>query len=214
MPPHTSHLLQPLDVSCYSPLKRAYGREVEELARHGVYHVDKIDFLTAYTRIRPTIFTQQNIQAGFRATGLIPYCPDRVLSSLNIHTPSPPQTAIEDNVAEQVATQTETPHTVAQLQQQAKLLQDRLCRGSQSPTSQLLRQVIKGCQIAMQSATILAEENKKLRQGSKLRRQKKDRQRQYIASGGVLQVSQAQQIVIEAERVVMEAGQSQGGERR
>ena len=50
MPPHTSHLLQPLDVSCYSPLKRAYGREVEELARHGVYHVDKIDFLTAYTR--------------------------------------------------------------------------------------------------------------------------------------------------------------------
>ena len=33
MPPHTSHLLQPLDVSCFSPLKRAYGREVEELAR-------------------------------------------------------------------------------------------------------------------------------------------------------------------------------------
>jgi hypothetical protein len=26
MPPHTSHLLQPLDVSYYSPLKRAYGR--------------------------------------------------------------------------------------------------------------------------------------------------------------------------------------------
>jgi hypothetical protein len=58
MPPHTSHLLQPLDVSCFSPLKRAYGREVEELARQGVYHVDKIDFLAAYTRIRPIVFTQ------------------------------------------------------------------------------------------------------------------------------------------------------------
>jgi hypothetical protein len=88
---------------------------VEELARYGVYHVDKIDFLTAYTRIRPTIFTQQNIQAGFWATGLIPYCLDRVLLLLNIYTPSPPQTAIEDNVAEQVATQTETLHTVAEL---------------------------------------------------------------------------------------------------
>ncbi|USP74406.1 hypothetical protein yc1106_01680 [Curvularia clavata] len=65
MPPHTFYLLQPLDVGCYSPLKRAYGREVDELARQGVYYIDKIDFLTAYTQIRPTIFTQQNIQAGF-----------------------------------------------------------------------------------------------------------------------------------------------------
>ena len=61
MPPHTSHLLQPLDVSCFSPLKRAYRREVKELARQGVYHVNKIDFLAAYTRIRPIVFTQQNI---------------------------------------------------------------------------------------------------------------------------------------------------------
>jgi hypothetical protein len=74
MPAHTSHLLQPLDVGCFSPLKRAYGREIQELARQGVYHIDKIDFLTAYTRIRPTVLTQQNIQAGFQATGLIPPC--------------------------------------------------------------------------------------------------------------------------------------------
>lgn len=66
----------------------------------------------------------------------------------------------------------------------------------------------------MQSATILAKENKKLRQGSKLRRQKKDRQRQYIASGGVLQVQQAQQLTIEVERVVAEVEQGEGSQRR
>jgi hypothetical protein len=65
MPPHTSHLLQPLDVGCFAPLKRAYGHEIQELARQGVYHVDKVDFLTIYTQIRPTVLTQQNIQAGF-----------------------------------------------------------------------------------------------------------------------------------------------------
>ncbi|USP78806.1 hypothetical protein yc1106_06231 [Curvularia clavata] len=214
MPPHTSHLLQPLDVGCYSPLKRAYGREVDELARQGVYHIDKIDFLTAYTQIRPTIFTQQNIQAGFRATGLIPFRPDRVLSSLTIiRTPSPPQTIVDSGTTNS-AWQAETPHTVAQLQQQAKCLQDRLHRESQSPTSQLLRQVIKGCQIAMQSATILAEENKKLRQGSERLRQKQDQRRQYIASGGVLRVQQAQQLAAEVERVVAEVGQSEGSQRR
>jgi hypothetical protein len=127
MPPYTSHLLQPLDVSCYSPLKRAYGREIKELARQGVYHIDKIDFLTAYTRIRPIVFTQQNIQAGFQATGLVPPSLDRVLSSLTVaRTPSPPQTTTDNNAATQAAAQaaaqTETPHTVAELQQQVQYL--------------------------------------------------------------------------------------------
>jgi hypothetical protein len=33
MPPHSSHLLQPLDVGCFGPLKQAYGRQVEDLMR-------------------------------------------------------------------------------------------------------------------------------------------------------------------------------------
>lgn len=45
MPAHTSHLLQPLDVSCFSPLKRAYGQKVQELVRQGTHHIDKEDFL-------------------------------------------------------------------------------------------------------------------------------------------------------------------------
>jgi hypothetical protein len=28
MPPHTSHILQPLDVGCFAPLKRAYKTEI------------------------------------------------------------------------------------------------------------------------------------------------------------------------------------------
>jgi hypothetical protein len=35
MPPHSSHLLQPLDVGCFSPLKRAYGRQAKEMMRTG-----------------------------------------------------------------------------------------------------------------------------------------------------------------------------------
>jgi hypothetical protein len=215
MPPHTSHLLQPLDVSCYSPLKRAYGREVEELARYGVYHVNKTDFLTAYTRIRPVVFTQQNIQAGFRATGLVPLCPDRVLSLLTVaRTPSPPQTTTDSNAAALAAAQPETPHTVAEVQQQVRYLQERLRQQPESPTSVAIRQLAKSAQLAMQSATILAEENKKLRAEVRGQRQKQSQPRQYIASGGVLRVQQAQQLTAEAERVVMEASQSQAGERR
>ena len=39
MPTYTSYLLQPLDVGCFSPLKTAYGHEVGELTRQGVFHI-------------------------------------------------------------------------------------------------------------------------------------------------------------------------------
>ena len=45
MPAHASHLLQPLDVSCFKPLKRAYGTEVYNYVRRGIHHIDKQDFL-------------------------------------------------------------------------------------------------------------------------------------------------------------------------
>ncbi|KNG52546.1 plasma membrane calcium-transporting atpase 2 [Stemphylium lycopersici] len=206
MPAHTSHLLQPLDVGCFSPLKRAYGHEIQKLARQGVYHIDKIDFLTAYTRIRPAVFTQQNIQAGFQATGLIPPCPDRVLSSLTVvRTPSPPATTADNHVAWTA----ETPRTVAQLQQQVRYLQERLRRKSKSSTSVAVRQLAKSAQLAMQSATILAEENKKLRVASQRQQRKRDQRRQYIARGGALQAQQGLQLAAEAERGVAEVEQAQ-----
>jgi hypothetical protein len=93
MPAHTSHILQPLDVSCFSPLKQAYGQEVQELVRQGIHHIDKEDFLMIYSRIQQSAFSEQNIRSGFQATGLIPYNPQRVLSSLTVtKTPSLPGT--------------------------------------------------------------------------------------------------------------------------
>ena len=56
----------------------------------------------------------------------------------------------------------ETPHTTAQLEQQARLVQDLLQRQSQSPASQAVGQLIKGCQMAMHSAAILAKDNLEL----------------------------------------------------
>jgi hypothetical protein len=205
MPAHTSHLLQPLDVSCFSPLERAYGHEIQELARQGVYHIDKVDFLTIYTRIRPAVFTQQNIQAGFQATGLIPPCPDRVLSSLTVvRTPSPPATAADNNVAWTA----ETPRTIAQLEQQGRHIRDLLRRRSQSPILQAISQLVKSGQLMMNSVTILTEEVKKLRRASERQKQKQDHWRQYIARGGALQAQQGQQLAPEAERVVAEVEQA------
>jgi len=91
IPAHSLHLLQPLDVGCFSVLKQSYGRLVEQLMGHGVNHIDKREFLPLYRQARQVALHQNNIQAGFVATGLVPYSPDRVLAQLHTEyqTPSP-----------------------------------------------------------------------------------------------------------------------------
>ena len=48
MPAHSSHLLQPLDVGCFAPLKRAYGNQIGRLMRDHITHISKLEFLPAF----------------------------------------------------------------------------------------------------------------------------------------------------------------------
>ena len=70
-----------------------------------------------------------------------------------------------------------------------------------------MRQVIKGCQLAMNSVTILAAENTKLRQANQRRQCRQQQQRQYIARGGTLQAGEGQLLAAEAERVLEQVAQ-------
>jgi hypothetical protein len=48
MPPHSSHLLQPLNVALFGPLKRNYGRMIENLMRISLTRISKEDFFPAF----------------------------------------------------------------------------------------------------------------------------------------------------------------------
>jgi hypothetical protein len=48
MPAHTSHILQPLDVSCFGPLKKAYGSQIENKMRLSINHITKEEFLPTF----------------------------------------------------------------------------------------------------------------------------------------------------------------------
>jgi hypothetical protein len=89
MPSHSSHILQPLDVGCFSPLKKAYSRQIEHLIRGGQTHIMKEDFFPAFTAAFQESFTISNIQGGFRGAGIAPFDPQHVLDTL----PPRPMTA-------------------------------------------------------------------------------------------------------------------------
>lgn len=68
MPPHSSHLLQRLDVGCFSGLKLAYGQFIEKQAREGINCIDKLDFLSAYPEARAETYKSSTTQSTFAAT--------------------------------------------------------------------------------------------------------------------------------------------------
>ena len=86
LPSHTSHKLQPCDVGPFAPLKAAYRDQVDRLNRGGVDTVGKEHFTSLYSPARDRAFTRRNIMAGWKATGLFPFEPGKVLQDL----PKPP----------------------------------------------------------------------------------------------------------------------------
>jgi hypothetical protein len=156
MPAHSSHLLQPLDVGCFSPLKRAYGRLIEDKMQLSFNYIDKLDFLEAYPQACIAIFSSENIKSGFSATGLIPLNPDQVLSQLNIQlrTPTPPGSQSTDFMPK-------TPYNLKQLKKQEttlkKLLREHIY-SPPTPTKAALDHIIKGCEMVINNTILLRKE--------------------------------------------------------
>jgi hypothetical protein len=70
IPPHSSHILQPLDVGCFSPLKKAYSRQIEDIMRSHIIHISKDDFFPAFHAAFNIAMTESNIRGGFEGLDL------------------------------------------------------------------------------------------------------------------------------------------------
>jgi hypothetical protein len=199
MPPHSSHLLQPLDVCCFSVLKRSYGRLVEEAMSRGVNHIDKLEFLSLYQYARAEALHERNIKSSFLAAGISPYNPQRVLSLLHTQYRTPSPTLPQEPLPAWTA---ETPHNIVDLEQQTKLVKSYLQRRTHGPSSPIelaIDQLIKGAQNAMNTVVLLTHSNEKLFQESHRQKRKRNQRRSYIANRGILSGSDAQQLIQQAQ---------------
>ena len=98
MPTHSLYLLQPLDIGCFSVLKRTYSKEVKTQIYVGVNSITKLDFLEAYPIIRAQSYKIETIKNSFIVVGLVLFNPDRVIETLNIQlkTLTPPKSRGSD----------------------------------------------------------------------------------------------------------------------
>jgi hypothetical protein len=96
LPLHTSHLLQPLDVGMFQPLKKYLSAKLDPLIRTQVAHIQKPEWVNAYVQARSAAFTAGNIWGAWRGAGLFPFNPDRVLRE--VRPPAPPVVAAASTV--------------------------------------------------------------------------------------------------------------------
>ncbi|KAF3910067.1 hypothetical protein ABW20_dc0102818 [Dactylellina cionopaga] len=200
LPAHASHLLQPLDVGCFSALKRAYGRELEDFIKSHITHITKIEFFIAFKAAHFAAINEKNIKAGFRGAGLVPFNSEAVISKLDVRLRTP--TPTESLPAQADPWVSQTPQNPIEVVSQSEFIENRIaCHQGSSPTPifNAVSQLTRGTQPLAQSVTLLTAELSSLRKAknalSKRRRAKKTR----AHLGGALTVGNIQDSLAQKE---------------
>ena len=146
--PHTSHLLQPLDVVVFQPYKHHHSEAIEAATCTGCTDFDKVEFPPAIDSIWQLTFKPSTICSAFRATGLVPYHPSVVLARLReSQVLTLPLTTLPHSSLNQppVLAQAQSPLTTHSLKRQGENLQQAAINLDLSPIFQEnLRLVLKG----------------------------------------------------------------------
>ncbi len=200
MPPHSSHLLQPLDVGCFGPLKKAYGRQIEMKMKAGTSHIMKEDFLPAFHTAFQDAMTGKNILGGFRGAGLMPHDPEAVLSKLDVKlkTPTPPGSS--HGLPELWTSQ--TPTTAAQAHSQSNFIKSRISRHKSSSPSSILdavEQFSKGTRGVMYQIALLKSEVTILREENAILSRRRRAKKVQLQKGGSLTLGEGQDQIAQRE---------------
>ena len=99
LPPHSTHRLQPLDVSLFSPLAAYYTKGLNSMINNslGTVNMSKRAFWSIFWPAWQQAFTEKNIASAFRRTGIWPFDPDVVLNK--IIKKKPPEENTDDSKA-------------------------------------------------------------------------------------------------------------------
>src|SRR5271167_4161071 len=170
MPPHSSHLCQPLDVGVFSPLKQYMSRELDKIIRYGIIGVKKFEWADAYRKARPNAMSEANIKSAWRAAGLVPFNRRKVLVRMPGFVDADCDSDIEEINQEMLPPPmqpfTEVPETPSKidpaiLQQANKALISNIHAGIlDTPTKTYIPKLVKFAEYASTQAILANHENR------------------------------------------------------
>ncbi|KJZ68915.1 hypothetical protein HIM_11701 [Hirsutella minnesotensis 3608] len=213
LPPHLTHLLQPLDVVVFQPLKHYHAKAVDLVVRDGCTDITKLEFLDFIQDVRKQAFRQSTIISAFRKTGIVPFNQELVLAVMKARkarTPTPELdlallsspfgTPVTLRQMHKAATQLENRFTIAEEWNDGSILLEEDFLASMG---QFIRGAISNSAELLQtkrdlSRTQLAEKTRRLRRAMK---------NTPLQSGGVLTVAQGRQMAARKAEVELQRAQ-------
>jgi len=143
-PSHCTHILQPLDVGCFSPLKAAYRLHAARLYQlSDASPFGKCGLLLCLQKAREIALTAKNIKAGFRGAGIFPLNAQKGLSHRELVLPIEERPKTPQNTAS--LSQQDPPLKTPHRGQDVLAIYEQAIGQPQSPLSRLmLRKIKKG----------------------------------------------------------------------
>jgi hypothetical protein len=202
LPPHTSHILQPLDVGVFSPLKRALSTEIEKLFRLDTRRIPRIEWTEAYITARSRAFIPRSIESSFRASGIYPLSPITILSTLRMPTPTlrvtPPLITTPNDLDRSLLDS--SPPEGTELREATSLV-NSIVRSStlETPVKRYIERVGAAFERTTSEVALLRKENTEFRELLRVRKERKKGKRVAVKGKFVFNTKEILELVEEAE---------------
>ena len=82
LPPHTSHILQPMDVGCFGPFSKIYSNECPKFLRTHSGSVNRYNVCSLACKAYTAALSPANLRGAFRRSGIYPF--DQSVSSSSV----------------------------------------------------------------------------------------------------------------------------------
>lgn len=115
LPPHSTHFLQPLDITLFQPYKHWHGRELDDAARTGCTNFNRAEFINRLQSIRKRTFKESTILSAWREAGLSPYNPTAILAPLQCEADIERERRLFDDPIIEDRYQTPSDHSSSQI---------------------------------------------------------------------------------------------------
>jgi hypothetical protein len=212
MPSHSSHILQPLDVVCFSPLKSRYSERVRGLARNRVFYINKENFLPAFKDAFFDVFTKENCRKAFEATAIVRTDAQTVIDRLDLRLYTPPQQLLPEAVWE-----SRTPSNSYEFGSQSRLISSSFLR-SPPEAKEGFSQLVKGAELMLHQNVLQSARITELEEQLAVLTKRRSRKRKQIQQGGSIEygigalqaVSDAGMSAQQPKRTRYEAGSERG----
>jgi hypothetical protein len=220
LPPHSSHLLQPLDVGVFRPLKAAMTTQLDPLFRTGLHRLEKAEWVNCFVKARPIALTTSNIIGGWRGAGLFPRDINRILDQLPQTKKSTSATIVSDSPSttptrpQQPLFLSSSPPDAESLHKNNTLLKEIVVDSMlESPIRKSICRSIGYGEHYQAANTILQRENKELRDLLSARKERQSGKRLILKGKFIVSTEEVYQKLLAAQIATQEK-QAKKGKRK